>query len=75
MVINYHKLADQFLEGQTVPLKVIEMMELRSESVRIEAISFLSALRHASDPNKVLEFYMQNDILEKLFGILQDSKR
>lgn len=44
MVIHYNQLADQFLDQQTIPLRVVDLLEIVSESVQIEAISFLSAL-------------------------------
>lgn len=58
MVIKCNALADQFLDEQTLALKVVDLLDTGSETVQIEAIGFLSALKNAKDPAKVLEFYV-----------------
>lgn len=74
MIVNYHQLADQFLEQQMIPLKVVDLLQTGSARMDIEAINFIAALKHASDPNKVLKFYVKNNILENFFDILQKSQ-
>lgn len=73
MATKHNGLADQFLDEQTLALKVVDLLERGSESVQVEAIGFLSALKSANDSAKALEFYVQNNVLQTFFNILQSS--